>query len=295
MLAGRSPHLLAGILGVLKSGCAYLPLDPSWPEARLRDMMKDAAVTCVLVGPMAETHPLVTAERPTLFLREGVEEPVALEDTLMPTPDPAAPAYRIYTSGSTGRPRGVQVSRANLAYSTWARGPAYQEVPERFLLVSPVSFDSAVVGLFWPLTTGGTLVLPATGTERDPGALARVVARHRITHLLCLPVVYGWLLDADADGAGTTLRTVIVAGEACPPSLVRTHLERVPQVRLFNEYGPSEATVWATLHRCDDPSGPRVPIGRPIPGTEVRVVRLGRRAGSRGGPRGARDPRARGD
>ncbi|MEL7061444.1 MAG: AMP-binding protein, partial [Acidobacteriota bacterium] len=153
--------------------------------------------------------------------------------------------------------------------------------PGRFLLLPSLAFDSSVAGLFWCQAVGDALVLPTDDAARDPRELASIIERDRVTTLLCVPSLYAQILRAlpprtaaglDAPGG---LEAVIVAGEACSWSLVREHFERLPDVRLFNEYGPTEATVWATLHelRAGDverlgDSEP-VSIGRPIPGVRI--------------------------
>ncbi|MEM9593743.1 MAG: condensation domain-containing protein, partial [Acidobacteriota bacterium] len=181
-------------------------------------------------------------------------------------------AYLLYTSGSTGGAKGVRITHRNLAYSTHARLGVYGAPVDRFLLLSPFAFDSSVAGIFWTLATGGALVLPAPGEERDVQALGRLIRDHRVTHTLCLPALYGVLLDEVEAEALRSLDTVIVAGEACPPGLPAAHRRLLPEARLFNEYGPTEATVWCVVHQVDDAESGVVPIGRPIPGTGIHLL-----------------------
>ena len=188
-----------------------------------------------------------------------------------------SPAYLLYTSGSTGRPKGVVVSQGNLKASNEARFEVYDLLPTRYLLVSSIAFDSSVAGLFWTLAAGGTLVIPAEEEARDPRLLAGIVEQEKVTSLLVVPSLYSQMLRFGAE-ALKSLEFVIVAGESCPPALIRDHFELLPETRLFNEYGPTEATVWATVHEMKKdaaagsvPIGP-VPIGRPIPGVRVEVL-----------------------
>ncbi|MEL6894227.1 MAG: alpha/beta fold hydrolase, partial [Actinomycetota bacterium] len=142
--------------------------------------------------------------------------------------------------------------------------------PERFLVTSSFGFDSSAVGLWWSLATGGTIVLPTDDEVHDVDALLATIEARDVSHLLMVPSLYEALMHRSPDRMGG-VRVAIVAGEACPASLVRRHHEVLPGVDLVNEYGPTEATVWSTAHRVrptDDP----VPIGRPIPGTTVRVA-----------------------
>src|SRR5262249_40565169 len=137
----------------------------------------------------------------------------------------------------------------------------------------PFAFDSSVAGLFWTLCRGGMLVIPEEGSHRDPAFLAELIAQHSVSHLLGLPAVYELILRQARAGQLQSLRTVIVAGESSPPELVARHAETVPQAALFNEYGPTEATVWSSVHRCDLPVDQRtVPIGRPVTNTTIYLL-----------------------
>ncbi|MFA9565310.1 MAG: amino acid adenylation domain-containing protein, partial [Acidimicrobiales bacterium] len=184
--------------------------------------------------------------------------------------DPERVAYVVFTSGSTGRPRGVEVTHRNLAASTAARSPWYEQDPARFLVTSSIGFDSSMVGLFWPLATGGAVVLPTDDDVHDVDRIGAVIADQDVTHTLMVPSLYRAVLDRAAPQL-RRLEVAIVAGEPCPKSLVALHEAQLPGTALVNEYGPTEATVWATAHRLrsDDDI---VPIGPPIPGTTIRVV-----------------------
>jgi amino acid adenylation domain-containing protein len=183
-------------------------------------------------------------------------------------------AYLIYTSGSTGTPKGVLVSHRNLVHSTFARFLYYQERLDSFLLLSPFAFDSSVAGLFWTLCRGGMLVIPEEDSHQDPAYLAELIERHSVSHLLGLPALYQLILREAPPRQLTSLRTVIVAGEPCPAELVQHHAETLPHAALFNEYGPTEATVWSSVYRFV-PSVPfcgSVSIGRPVANTQIYVL-----------------------
>jgi non-ribosomal peptide synthetase component F len=186
---------------------------------------------------------------------------------------PQNPAYVIYTSGSTGTPKGVVVTYGNLAHSTLARISYYREPVGRFLLLSSVAFDSSAAGIFWTLTTGGALVLPPEGSMPDAEKHAALIASHGITHLLALPALYRLILENARPNQLSSLRTAIVAGEACAEEVVNRHRAAAQQSLLFNEYGPSEATVWSSAYDCSSrPHLPRVPIGRPIANTQIYIL-----------------------
>ncbi len=270
----RSPLMIAGLLASHWAGAAYVPLDPGYPAQRNREVLEDADAAAVLTtSELCERLP--AGNWTTICLDEL--EGNTLESTEIAGPDPEAVAYILYTSGSTGRPKGVVVTHDSLRVSTEARRQVYDFAPERFLLLPSLAFDSSVAGIFWTLSGGGTLVIPTDEEIQDPRRLAQVVAADEVDSLLCVPSLYAAMLKANGDRL-RALREVIVAGESCSSQLVREHLRNLPDVRLFNEYGPTEATVWATVHEV----GPRdeeqpVAVGRPIPGVQVRVLdRLGR-------------------
>jgi amino acid adenylation domain-containing protein len=265
VLAERSPELIAAMLGVLETGAAYVPLDPEAPDGRLARLT--AGIDAVLTAPSLAGR--VPAGPTVVLLDEALAEPTGRPDI---TIDPHAPAYVMYTSGSTGEPKGVVVERGHLAASTAARTAYYTESPRSFLLLSSPVVDSSVAGIYWTLCAGGSLVLPDARAEQDVDALARLIERSAVTHMLLVPSLHHTLLEHADRHRLASLRCVIVAGEACPPEVVRLHRERLPGVALHNEYGPTEATVWATAGELTrEPEGP-VAIGRPVPGARVYLL-----------------------
>src|SRR6185503_7849400 len=144
----------------------------------------------------------------------------------------------IYTSGSTGNPKGVMVPHTQLVQSIAARFDHYKQVPTKFLLVPSYSFDSSVAVIFWTLCSGGALIITREGQQRDIKAMADLIKKHGVTHLLCLPSIYGMLLREARGQELETLTTIIVAGEACPAELAQRHEGEAESRRLYNEYGP---------------------------------------------------------
>lgn len=258
---------IPAMLGVLLAGGAYVPVDERLPanrraavreltSARFRISLGEDGLALRLTHPAGEQDVEITAggTMPAACASDGDNRP----------------AYVMFTSGSTGRPKGVVVSRSALGFSTGARLRVYgQNEAPTFLLCSSLSFDTSVASIYWSLATGGHLVIPSR-FPGDVGAIRRAAFAHRASHILMLPTVLDLLVEGGTGGL-ETLKTVIVCGEVCPPSLVRRVAEVLPQAVLWNEYGPTEATVWATVHRCRVGESP-VPIGRPVPGMTAAVV-----------------------
>lgn len=258
----RSVDLIVALVAVLRVGAAYVPLDPTYPAERRELILRAASPALAIIAPGAELVWL-----PCVTVPADRAADVNFVDHVA---SPSDPAYVIFTSGSTGKPKGVEVSHGRLATSTRARDGVYGGRPERFLLLSSIGFDSSIVGLFWTLFAGGEIVIPSETEAHDPDALLALIAARRLSHILMVPSLYRALLTRGAN-AEHWPAVVTVAGEACPSELVVEHHELRPASELWNEYGPTEGTVWATAHRCMVGDRP-VPIGRPIPGAWCAVI-----------------------
>jgi amino acid adenylation domain-containing protein len=267
----RPLETIVALLGVLKAGGAYIPLDPADP--RVAFLLADSRPAIVLTrSSLAEK---LRSQPVQLICLDSDDSAIARESdaNLATHVGPGNLAYVIYTSGSTGHPKGTLISHSNVTHSTAARTAYYKDPGQKFLLLSPLTFDSSVAGVFGTLCMGGTLVLPTEDARRDPGQLIDTMKRHEVSHLLAVPSLYGAMLSSEAMWRQQSLRVAIVAGESCPPELVARHASRLPGVRLFNEYGPTEATVWSTVVECTPKPGQiRVPIGRPIANTQVYLL-----------------------
>ncbi|WP_381801491.1 amino acid adenylation domain-containing protein [Streptomyces niveus] len=273
VLADRSVHTMVALLGVLKSGGAYVPLDPSYPADRIASIAQDAGISLVVGGQGALDA--LAGKLPGL---EGVAVPTADPEGPVTRPSvavaPDSLAYVIYTSGSTGRPKGVAVEHRQIVHSTLARSVIESPgLPERYLVLAPFTFDASGGGLYWTLRRGGTVVVPDEREVLDPRLLGALIRAKEVTHVDGVPSQYAVLLDAEP-AAFPSVRTTVLAGEVLPPGLVEAHHRRSPKVALFNEYGPTEATVWASVHAvtAQDAAAGRVPIGHPIPNTRLHLL-----------------------
>jgi amino acid adenylation domain-containing protein len=274
----RGIGMIVGVLGILKAGAAYVPLDPDYPVERLAFMLDDSAPKALLTDAALEAR-LAALNPPRIVVLDGTDDD---RDAIARQPEhnpdaseiglaPRHLAYVIYTSGSTGRPKGVMVEHRQLLSSTLTRTQAYAQY-ERFLLLSSIAFDSSVAGIFGTLATAGTLLIPEEASAQNLNAIAELVERRRVTTLLCVPSLARLILDGLSERDDRTLKTIIVAGESCPPALRERVAAFVPELALYNEYGPTEATVWATLHRVRADEDGAVPIGRPIANTRIYVL-----------------------
>jgi len=271
ILMERSDAQIAALLGVLKSGNAYLPLDTSLPPLAINRVLQQANVQLVLRDNSGRIEQdLIEAD--FLVVEDAEHYPTTTLSEFNQQDHRDSLAYVIFTSGSSGTPKGVPVTHSNVIYSTQARLDYYRAENPRFLLLSALSFDSSVAGIFWMLCGGGTLVLPNAGDEKDPDALLSLISEHRITHTLCLPTLYHSLLTLGDRSTLDSLQCVIVAGEACSPTIVSTHHELIPDVLLVNEYGPTEATVWSTVKTLTIEDHSPVPIGKPIGNSLVLIL-----------------------
>ena len=267
ILLDRSPDLVAAILGAAQAGAAYVPLDPDSPRERLDAMLEDSGALALLsrrgLGPWEERE----APCPRIDLEDLFARTAAPAEEL-PTVDPARLFAVIYTSGSTGRPKGVAVEHRSVA--AFLAGAAALHPPEELsgmLAGASVCFDLSLFELFLPLSQGGAVILAESSLE-----LPRLPARGAVRLAALVPSSGAELLRGDGIPAG--VRTLFMGGEALPPGLARALLE-IPGGRgrrLFNAYGPTEATIYAIVSRIDPADAAAPPIGRPVPGGRALLL-----------------------
>lgn len=267
----RSLDMIVGLVAILKAGCAYLPVDPAYPEQRIDFMLKDAEVGVVVT--QSKLTPLFDKLDNQIVSIDTFEMENSIVNIELPTVEENDLAYMIYTSGSTGQPKGVPITHKNIINSTEGRLHFYNKNPEAFLLMSSISFDSSKAGIFWTLCTGGNLVIAENRIEQDISRIVEVIERNKVSHTLMLPSLYTLILEYGNATKLESLNTVIVAGEACPPNLCAKHFDKFEDVELYNEYGPTEATVWCIAHKVEKSQATGIiPLGKPVANADIYLL-----------------------
>ncbi len=256
----RSPAMVIGVLGVLKAGGAFVPLDPGYPAERLAYMLADSAPAAVLTQTELDAATPPWADQPATNPPRG-------------TLTPNDVAYVTFTSGSTGRPKGVPaVHRKVLNLITWYGREFDISERDAVLLVMSFSFDGTYRNLFAPLFAGGQLCLASE--PFDPAEIVTQIATRGINTINLTPTAFQSLIEVDRVGALARLRTVLLVGEAVQPRRLLDLPE--PRPEIVNLYGPTECSGIVTWHRLSrDLSrylGQPVPIGRPIPNARIHIL-----------------------
>lgn len=275
----RGADVLISVLGVLKAGGGYVPVEPDNPPERVARLVADSGARVLLtqrhladaLGADALAGTAAASVLP-------VDRPGALDrfpaTAPEPGPRPADLAYVIYTSGSTGRPKGVMVEHASVVNYLTTLQETFRLTPQdRLLLKSPLSFDVSVREVFWALCTGATLVVAEPGRHADPDYLVEAIEQHGITVVHFVPSMLHVLLETlDGPGRCPSLRQVMTSGETLPVATARRCLELLG-AELRNMYGPTETTVEMTGFDCRGRTDTeRLPIGRPFPNTRVHIL-----------------------
>lgn len=282
----RSPEMLVGLLGILKAGAAYLPLDPGHPQKRLAFILQDAGATVLVTqSEVLAKLPLHTPDQPAsdappheksmgdspLRIVHLAPQKVAQANEGVPgQPDAVQPddlAYVIYTSGSTGTPKGVGIPHRAVVnlLASMAREPG-MTAQDTLLAVTTLSFDIAGLELLLPLTTGGRVVIAPHEVAIDGWQLARLLRDSGATIMQATPATWRLLIESGWQGAPHL--KILCGGEALPPALARELLPRCSC--LWNMYGPTETTIWSTITQVR--SADQITLGRPIANTEVYVL-----------------------
>jgi amino acid adenylation domain-containing protein len=271
VLMPRSVDAVVAILAILQSRAAFVPLDPGSPAERIRHVLADAEVAHVVVSGSV-TLPADIAGRALRF-----------EDLCNALPATGAPpreqpaledlAYIIYTSGSLGTPKGVPIEHGGLAdYVQWAARQYVRGDRLTFPLFTPLAFDLTITSVFLPLVTGGTLVIYPESRGPVDGAIMDVLRENAVDFLKLTPSHLSLLVSTDL--SRTRIRRMVVGGEAFTRSLAARVQSSVPDLEIYNEYGPTEAVVGCSVHRYDagEDHGATVPIGRPADHVQLYVL-----------------------
>ena len=265
----RSADMLVSLLAAIKAGGVYVPMDPHFPADRLAFMVEDADIKVILTE--GDTCDCLESESVKLIRLDRESEAVAQQAvTMTEAPQRAGDdlAYVIFTSGSTGRPKGVQIPHRALVnfLESMAKEPGIT-AEDRLYAVTTVSFDIAGLELFLPLIAGARVIIGPRSAAIDGEELARELRSSGATIMQATPTTWQLLLDTGWQGASGL--TALCGGEAFPRALAE---QLLPKVKcLWNMYGPTETTIWSTIHKVSSDSG-AVPIGRPIANTTIYLL-----------------------
>jgi amino acid adenylation domain-containing protein len=265
----RSIETVVALVGIVKAGGAYLPLEPNDPPERVRYMVEQAAAPVVLTqAPLLDRLPPVRARMVCVddYRWSGGREP----DPVHPPTTPESLAYVCYTSGSTGEPKGVCVPHRGVVRLVREGGFADFGPGQTWLHLAPLAFDASTLEIWGPLLTGGRLVVYPPG----PLSLAELTAtlrRDGVTALWLTAGLFHRMVDRQLDALGG-LHQLLAGGDVLSPAHVNRLRRTHPRLRMINGYGPTENTTFTCCHTIAGPVEDRVPIGRPINGTRVYVL-----------------------
>lgn len=281
----RTLDTLVGLLGILKAGGCYVPLDPSYPKDRIALMVEDSQVNVLLTQESLLQQ--VPANHAQIICIDR-DWPAIAQESDQPVDSGVGPnhlCYMIYTSGSTGKPKGVMVQHRNIA-NFFAGMDDYipHDPPGVWLAVSSLSFDISLLELFWTLGWGFRIILYADNQAQKLAAgqlpsadgakdysIPALIERHNVTHMQCTPSRAEMLtISPESAAAIGKLHTLLVGGEAMSMALAQKLHELVPE-NLLNVYGPTETTVWATAYKVEAVQQ-RIPVGRPIINTTMYIL-----------------------
>ncbi len=275
VLADRGLEMVVALLGILKAGAAYVPMDPAYPRARLEYMMADAAVSVLLTERRQQSLAAEIAANveTVLYLDDAWAETESAANLDEPIVDPDNLAYVIYTSGSTGQPKGVMNTHRGICNRIFWMQDAYHLTPgDRVLQKTPFSFDVSVWEFFWPLLTGARLVMAEPGGHQNPAYLRHIIEQEQITVMHFVPAMLQIFLEEPELERLTSLRKVFCSGEALGFELQQQFFARLG-AKLYNLYGPTEAAVDVTHWTCNPNSAYKVvPIGMPIVNTQIYLL-----------------------
>jgi amino acid adenylation domain-containing protein len=264
----RSLSMIISILATIKAGGAYIPLDPTFPQERLEFMLADSQISVLLT--QQHLLPSLPAHQAQVICLDSDWQNIAIQPKTPPTSNfqPENLIYTIYTSGSTGKPKGVQITHTNVVnFLTSMQQKLQLKNTDNLLSVTTLSFDIAVLEIFLPLTTGAKLILVSREVATDSVQLLQQLNNSAVTIMQATPATWRMLLDAGWEGNAQL--KILCGGEALTQNLAHKLFSKCYQ--LWNLYGPTETTIWSTIHQVDD-NDIIVTIGRPIANTQIYIL-----------------------
>ena len=271
IMVERSIEMIVGILGILKSGGAYLPIDPLYPKERIEYMLSDSGTGILLTnkrlfdGSKAEFNGLIMDlyDRNLYAGEETNLENINSSNDL---------AYVIYTSGTTGKPKGVMIEHQSIANTIqWRREEYKLDSTDNVLQLFSYSFDGFLTSFFTPIISGSRTILLSDLDAKDPVRIKNCIEFKRITHFICVPALYSPIMEVITDKEASSLRIVTLAGDKLTSNLIAKTKQISTKLELVNEYGPTESSVASTIFRNIQPDK-EVTIGNPIANTKIYIV-----------------------
>jgi amino acid adenylation domain-containing protein len=275
LLMERSVEMVVAILGVLKSGAAFLPLDPRLPAKRQQHMLRECA--CRLLLTQLHLDGPADYEGEVLVIEESVDGFGNSEEYVPPEVDPCDPAYVIFTSGTTGVPKGVVVPHRGIANTISYRCESYRiHESHKILQLFSYLFDGFLTSLFTPLASGASTFLLEEPDAASPHSIRDMIQAHGITHFISVPTLFEQVLDCSSKGELRSLERVTLAGEAVSGNLTAKHHGGNNGFEIINEYGLTETSVASTISSPLQTTDP-VNVGVPIANTGVAILDSGGR------------------
>ncbi|WP_167957204.1 non-ribosomal peptide synthetase [Anaerosporobacter faecicola] len=269
LMVHNSTEVAVGILGILKAGCAYMPIEPSYPDDRIQFMISDSNVRLLVTNCCKErTIPfdgsIIHLSSPDLD--HEIDTNLSLRSSSVD------PVYVIYTSGSTGTPKGVTVSHRNLYnYVKWRIRSLGHNASDISLQLLSIAFDGFGTNFYPSLLSGGSVVFVDNTYWRDASYVGNVILERKITNFSVVPLIYKMILQNVENERLKSLRFIVLAGERADGSIIELSKKTCPEVRLINEYGPTETTIGTTYSESMDANNTSI-IGRPIANNKIYIL-----------------------